>query len=494
MVSQLEQLLDECLSQLNNKQVDPAVDPGKILETILSRYPEQAEELRPALRAALAVRRTPQPVASPQAREAGKARLLAAVAAREAEFERILDESLAAMARGETDLATVLEQYPEFAPRLRPILHAAQVVRSTPEPVPSVAARAAGKRELLVAVARKRQERAEPSGIRRYVQSFLGFLQGFGQPAFSLRRATVAILAVVVFLTTTSYGVTQVAASSLPDSPLYPVKLATEGIELALTPTPAGRVRLLMTFSERRLEEAAKTAATGRGLDRALAEMVKNNAQAMQIIAQLPVAERPPLLADFAELASKERKLLGQVKPLVPESERSTVEQAIFWSAQVQAQAEEAHNFPRRIELLVTTPAPTLMLLPTETQPAATWTPVPPIYESPEPKQGPIRTLPSPTLAKPAATPQPRLPTATSVPPEPTLAPPQPTPTQRIDFSVDQPRPGQKTPTPVPPSGSPLPGTTPTAQPPQPTDTPPIHVPTVVPPTGMPEITPTPSQ
>jgi|GEM_PF-1798911 len=477
MEPELEHLLDRCLSQLNQ---------GQALETVLGQYPAQADALRPALLAALAVQRTPQPIPSPQAREAGKARLLAAVAARQAQFEQAVDESLAAIQSGQADMATVLEQYPEFAPGLRPLLRTAHLVRSTPQPVPSVAARAAGKRELLVAVARKRQAPGEPAGWRRTVNTLRDFIQGLGQPALPLGRAAIAWLALVIFLMSTGYGVTQVAASSLPDSPLYPVKLATEDIQLALAPSLETRVRLLLTFSERRLTEATLTASTGRGLDRALSEMVKNNEEAMRVIAQLPVDNRPPLFADLASLAEKERKALGQVKHIVPPSNLNVVDDAIGRSAEAQAKAEEARKNPRWIELILTAPAPTLMLLPTETPTVVTLTPPPPE----PPVENPARNLPSPTAEKPAlpsptATGRPLLPTVTPTALEPTPLPTL-TPTPRGDFNVGQPRPRQS-PTPVPTAVS--------VSTPQPTATAPIRVPTIGPPPGgEPQAIPTPRQ
>ena len=473
---EFEHLLDQCLSQLNK---------GQALETVLGQYPAQADALRPALLGALAVQRTPQPIPSAQAREAGKARLLAAVTARQAQFEQVVDESLAAIRSGHADVETVLEQYPEFAPGLQPVLRTAHIVRSTPQPVPAVAARAAGKRELLVAVARKRQALSEPAGWRRTMNTIRDFIQGLGQPSLPLGRAAIAVLALVIFLTTTGYGVTQVAASSLPDSPLYPVKLATEDIQLALTPSLESRARLLLMFSERRLQEATLTASTGRGLNRALSEMVKNNDQAMRVIAQLPVDDRPPLFADLAGLAEKERKVLGQVKHVVPSSNLNALDDAIGRSAEAQAKAEEARKNPRRIELILTEPAPTMMLLPTETPTVVTLTPPPPE----PPVENPARNLPSPTAEKPVlpsptATLRPLLPTVTPTALEPTPLPTL-TPTPRGDFNVDQPRPHQS-PTPVP--------TAVTASTPQPTATAPIQVPTIGPPPSEPQATPTRSQ
>ncbi|MFQ5813534.1 MAG: DUF5667 domain-containing protein, partial [Anaerolineae bacterium] len=77
----LERALDECLSQLNTGEFG--------LEEVLARYPEHEAELRPLLRMAMLVRQVPQAVPSPEAKAAGRQRLLSAVARKRREKARV---------------------------------------------------------------------------------------------------------------------------------------------------------------------------------------------------------------------------------------------------------------------------------------------------------------------------------------------------------------------------------------------------------------------
>ncbi len=53
------------------------------------------------------------------------------------------------------------------------------------------------------------------------------------------------------------------AADSLPDSPLYQVKLATESVRLALTPSDLGKAELNAQFADKRVDEIIEMAAIG---------------------------------------------------------------------------------------------------------------------------------------------------------------------------------------------------------------------------------------
>ncbi len=77
------------------------------------------------------------------------------------------------------------------------------------------------------------------------------------RPAFALWRTRLASAAVTLLLLfLVAGGAIGVSASSLPDSPLYPLKRATENAHLALTPDLAQRFWLRLNFAERRLMEA----------------------------------------------------------------------------------------------------------------------------------------------------------------------------------------------------------------------------------------------
>ncbi|UCC76450.1 MAG: hypothetical protein JSW37_13240, partial [Anaerolineales bacterium] len=75
MQNELDRALDNCLRQLKERRAS--------LQECLARYPEHAEQLHPLLQLAIEVRRLPRPVASPDAYQAGKRRMLQALAARQ---------------------------------------------------------------------------------------------------------------------------------------------------------------------------------------------------------------------------------------------------------------------------------------------------------------------------------------------------------------------------------------------------------------------------
>lgn len=381
----------------------------------------------------------------------------------ERRFEQVLDECLSQLNSlssrtdegGTVDLETILARYPEHADRLRPLLRVSIAVQATPHPTPSPAAKAVGRQRLLVAAARKRQQReAARRGVRRYLDEIGNFLNWVSQPSRPLQRAVVVVMAVLVVVAMTTAGVTQVAARSLPDTPLYPIKLASEQVQLALASSPAERARLHITFGERRLREAQILAQAGRPLNTALAEMVKQNKQAFGAIAQVPAEERAPLLEHLALLARTERQALNEVKQDLPLSDQLAVAEAIALSAEDQARAEEAQRNPLVVPLIPTdlpatlTPfvaTATATLLPTATvTPIATQVEVVvPPPEQPERPPRPTLTLAPTETAVPTntATPGPVMgeqpleltptvaPTDTPKQPEPTQEPEEPEPT-----------------------------------------------------------------
>ena len=70
-------------------------------------------------------------------------------------------------------------------------------------------------------------------------------------------------VAVVILLIIGGGGTVVAAANSLPDSPLYRVKLATEAVQLAFTRSDLGKAELYARFADRRVEEIVKMAEKG---------------------------------------------------------------------------------------------------------------------------------------------------------------------------------------------------------------------------------------
>lgn len=120
-------------------------------------------------------------------------------------------------------------------------------------PEPAGAAMAAGRRRMLEAAARKRQG-TEVSVIAR-----LGALviQGL-RWRIGHRVPAALVLGVVLAGLAAGSGAVVAANDSLPDSPLFAVKLATERVELLLAPDTRQREALVERFEERRREETVE--------------------------------------------------------------------------------------------------------------------------------------------------------------------------------------------------------------------------------------------
>ena len=158
------------------------------------------------------------------------------------EFENILEECLERLFRGET-LEQCLQRYPEQAAQLEPLLQTAQTIRETSaiQPRPEFKARARYEfRSALQAKASKKK------------------LTLFGS------RPRLAIAFMVTSILLLAGGGTAVAASrSMPDSPLYPVKLATEQIQMTITTSDEGKARLCVTLADKRVAEICYLADKG---------------------------------------------------------------------------------------------------------------------------------------------------------------------------------------------------------------------------------------
>ncbi|MBA7580540.1 hypothetical protein ES708_22433 [subsurface metagenome] len=151
------------------------------------------------------------------------------------EFNNIFDECLERIVVDGETLEQCLKRYPEQAAELKPLLETVLAVKeaSAVEPRPEFKARA--RYQFRSAL----QEKAAPK--RR---PFFGWVP---------RWATA--LAIVLVVLMAGGGTVAAASNSMPDSILYPVKLATENVQLALTTSELGRARLCAGFADRRVAE-----------------------------------------------------------------------------------------------------------------------------------------------------------------------------------------------------------------------------------------------
>ena len=97
------------------------------------------------------------------------------------------------------------------------------------------------------------------------------------KPFFSQRPSLVPFAAAILLifgLVFGSVGTVYAAQDSLPNDPLYSIKLAGENLRLAFTPDTEDRISLLTSYADRRLQEATALDAQGQPLPNELATMM----------------------------------------------------------------------------------------------------------------------------------------------------------------------------------------------------------------------------
>ncbi len=197
------------------------------------------------------------------------------------EFDNILDECLERLLAKDKTIEQCLASYPEQAAELKPLLETALATKraSAIQPRPEFRTRARYQfQSALQATESKRP--------------FFGW-----QP----RRATA--LAIVLVLLLAGGGTVAAASTSMPDEPLYPVKIATEQARLLLTPSTLGKAELYTSLADKRVAEIVYIANKGDAKRVELATQRLNN-----------------YLARITSLASTQR---GEEALLAPQAERS---------------------------------------------------------------------------------------------------------------------------------------------------------------------------
>jgi hypothetical protein len=162
---------------------------------------------------------------------------------KKSDFDNILDECLTRVLKGET-VEACLASFPEHGGELEPLLRTALDARAA-------------------AVIRPRREFRERAAYEfQAAIREMPAKESVG-PVFWHRRWVTALAAVVIVLLAGT-GVVAASSGSLPDGPLYGVKLATETVRIALTPSDVGKAELYVKFTNRRVDEIIAMADEGK--------------------------------------------------------------------------------------------------------------------------------------------------------------------------------------------------------------------------------------
>jgi hypothetical protein len=209
-------------------------------------------------------------------------------------FDSILDECLLAMQHGDS-LDSCLDRYPSHADRLRPLLSLADKVRRTPPSVPRPWPQATAWQRVKQRADDLRAPQTGPQ-LRLPLAAWL-------RPV----AITAAVLAAFFGVTG---GTALAAQNSLPDSPLYRVKLATEEVRLFFVFDDTREAEILIAQSDERMDEILTMTRQDKPIPgNVLSALRDRNERTANILADHP--EETGLLTTFAQQAeSQERRLI----------------------------------------------------------------------------------------------------------------------------------------------------------------------------------------
>jgi hypothetical protein len=156
---------------------------------------------------------------------------------KEKEFNNILDECLdRLMFKGDT-VEQCLADYPQYAGELEPLLEASLVTSRISSLAPDQEFKVKARNELF-AVLKEAEEKRSRSLFR-----------------FGWQSRWAGVVAVIAVLLIAAGSTAAASTGSMPDDFLYPVKRATEQVQLAFTFTNLGKAEAYTRMADRRVEE-----------------------------------------------------------------------------------------------------------------------------------------------------------------------------------------------------------------------------------------------
>ncbi len=154
------------------------------------------------------------------------------------EFDDVLDECLERLlVKGET-VEQCLQSFLQHADELKPLLETALATKkaSAIQPRPEFRDRARDRFYSALKVIESKK----------------------GHPVFGWQLRWATVVSIVLTLLLAGSGTVAAASGSMPDEPLYPVKLATEQAQLLLTPSTLGKVELYSKLADKRVTEIVR--------------------------------------------------------------------------------------------------------------------------------------------------------------------------------------------------------------------------------------------
>lgn len=156
-------------------------------------------------------------------------------------FEDALDECLERLLVKNETIEQCIQSFPEYADRLEPLLETALAARQMSTIHPRSEFREQARQQFKSAL-------RETAPQKRRVSFNWGRQRGW-------QRGWAVALATMLVVLLAGGGTVYAAAGSMPDSPLYNVKIATEQVQLALTFSKLGKAEVNARLADKRVAE-----------------------------------------------------------------------------------------------------------------------------------------------------------------------------------------------------------------------------------------------
>ncbi|MEW5958539.1 MAG: DUF5667 domain-containing protein [Chloroflexota bacterium] len=247
-----------------------------------------------------------------------------------------LDAALTRLLAGEP-VSAILAGDPTQAQVLSLLLDTVVMLETLrPLELPAPAALQADRNQFLAQVAALPQPAVSPGPLDRLKEWIVHSLPW---PTFNFtyhrkeqwQMSTLLVKAVIIFgLVFGSVGGTAVmAAQSLPDSPVYPLKLTMEQARLSLTSDPVKQAEQYLNMAQARTQEMMQVALKGDvPAEAAQTRLLQHLRQALQLAAQTPAEQMPGLLDQARQMAQTQTQELAQIQAQVGAPAQAALQQA----------------------------------------------------------------------------------------------------------------------------------------------------------------------
>ncbi len=235
-------------------------------------------------------------------------------------FEDVLDAALEAIKS--EPVTAVLTRHPHQAESLAPLLMTAELLgdgQTAVQPQPDPDWQATDRAAFLAQIDQLPATAVSTSPLLR----LKGWLRQsrparHNEPSQKERKLMNALIAravataVVIF--SIGGGTVALANDSLPDTPLYPVKLMVEETRMAMADSPAEQAALQMTLAQVRLQEMTQLMQAGDQIDEPLTDRLETHLQqALQQTAQLGDPEMIGLLTQMQTMLQNQQQTMAQL-------------------------------------------------------------------------------------------------------------------------------------------------------------------------------------